>query len=71
MNYITIYGPYITLGQLLKREGFVANGGELKHFLDNTLVLVNQEAEKRRGRKLYVGDYVKIADQELQLKHEN
>ena len=51
---------FITLGQLLKYENVIENGGQAKFFLSEYLVYVNDEEESRRGRKLYVGDVVKI-----------
>lgn len=46
---------YLTLGQLLKIEGYVYTGGETKEYLANNTVLVDGVAENRRGRKLYRG----------------
>ena len=54
---------YLTLGQLLKIEDLISSGGEAKIFLEENEVLVNDEPENRRGRKLYVGDTIKIYDQ--------
>ena len=51
---------FITLGQMLKYENIIENGGQAKFFLSEYLVYVNGEEELRRGRKLYVGDVVKI-----------
>ena len=55
-----VRGEYITLGQLLKMIGAISTGGEAKYFLTGNSVLVNDEAEERRGRKLRVGDQVII-----------
>jgi ribosome-associated protein len=44
---------FITLGQLLKIEGLISTGGEAKIYLSENEVLVDGEAESRRGRKLY------------------
>jgi len=51
---------FITLGQLLKVENIIENGGQAKFFLSEHLVYVNGEKESRRGRKLYMGDVVQI-----------
>ena len=51
---------YITLGILLKIEGIIQTGGMAKSYLQSNPVLVNDESENRRGRKLYPGDIVKI-----------
>lgn len=54
--------PFITLGQLLKEEGIIPTGGAAKWFLKENKVLVNAEEDTRRGRKLYPGDQVQLAD---------
>ncbi len=60
MVEISIYSEFITLGQFLKLSNEINNGGEAKFYLQNKVVLVNNELENRRGRKLRVGDIVKI-----------
>lgn len=59
---IDIRTPYITLGQLLKETAIISSGGQAKWFLKETTVLVNGEADDRRGRKLYPGDTIEVAD---------
>ena len=54
---IFIKTDYIKLGQLLKYLGLISNGSESKFFLFNNEVLVNNEPENRRGRKIY-NDYL-------------
>ncbi|WP_353989676.1 S4 domain-containing protein YaaA [Pediococcus argentinicus] len=54
---IKITTPFITLGQMLKEEGIIGTGGQAKWYLRENTVLVNQEHDDRRGRKLYP-DYV-------------
>ncbi len=53
------------LDQFLKWKGLVATGGEAKHLITSGLVSVNGSIEKRRGRKLNVGDHVKFGSVEL------
>lgn len=60
METIPINGDYITLGQLLKAVDVIASGGEAKFFLQSYQVMVNEELEDRRGRKLYPQDIVSI-----------
>ena len=57
--------PCITLGQLLKIENIVSSGGQAKYFLEEHAdeIFVNGEHENRRGKKLYPGDEVVVADQ--------
>ncbi len=51
---------FITLGQLLKIEGFISTGGEAKTYLLENTVLVNGEQDNRRGRKLYRNTKVEL-----------
>ncbi|GEA95124.1 RNA binding protein involved in ribosome maturation [Weissella viridescens] len=57
---INIQTPYITLGQLLKQANVTETGGQAKWYLRENTVLVNQEPDDRRGRKLYPGDIVAV-----------
>ena len=56
MEKIEIRDDFIKLGQALKLSGLVENGGEAKEVIAEGEVLVNGEADVRRGRKLYKGD---------------
>lgn len=60
MKEVKIYTEYITLGQLIKFLGIVSTGGEIKVFLMENQVFVNEIAENRRGKKLFDGDIVEI-----------
>lgn len=61
---VLIDRPFITLGQLLKEEGIIPTGGAAKWFLKENTVLVNNEADTRRGRKLYPDDRVEVSGQQ-------
>jgi ribosome-associated protein len=61
----------IRLGQLLKLAGVLDSGAEVKAFLAAEPVLVNGDAEARRGRQLYAGDVVRIGGRELRLTPAN
>jgi ribosome-associated protein len=50
--------PFIKLDSFLKAENAVSSGGEAKAMIAEGNVLVNDEVEVRRGRKLYPGDLV-------------
>ncbi|WP_203624170.1 S4 domain-containing protein YaaA [Lacticaseibacillus sp. 866-1] len=63
MTTVTITTAFITLGQLLKDAGVVDSGGAAKYFLKENAVLVNDQPEDRRGRKLEAGDTVILPDQ--------
>ena len=60
---IQIRGEFITLGQLLKIADLVSTGGETKIFLISNQILINNELDNRRGRKLYKGDLIEINHQ--------
>lgn len=49
---------YITLQQLLKAANILSSGGEIKAYIQSEEILVNNEPENRRGRKLYPKDVV-------------
>ena len=56
-----------TLGQALKAAGLVGSGGEAKVLIQAGEILVNGEAETRRGRKLGAGDVVEVGDERLEV----
>jgi ribosome-associated protein len=64
---VPIRGEVIRLGQLLKLAGIVDAGGDVKGFLAAHEVLVNGEAEDRRGRQLHPGDEVRAAGDVVRL----
>lgn len=64
---VRIRGETITLGQLLKLEGLIDSGAEVKAFLMTVPVWVNGEREARRGRKLHPDDVVQVDELELRL----
>jgi ribosome-associated protein len=57
---IEISTEYIALGQFIKLANVLESGGMVKAFLQDEGVLVNNEREHRRGRKLYAGDIVEL-----------
>lgn len=64
---INIQTDYIQLQQMLKIGNIIDSGGMAKIFLENNKVLVNEEIENRRGRKLYPGDVIRIKDKEFEI----
>lgn len=60
MKKISIKDEYVTLGQFLKIADIISTGGEAKIFLSSNEVLINNEVDNRRGRKLYKGDNLQI-----------
>ena len=67
MRDVPIRDDIIRLGQLLKVAGLVGSGGEVKALLEAGLVLVNGEAEARRGRQLRDGDVVVVGSDEVRV----
>ncbi|MBU2603260.1 MAG: RNA-binding S4 domain-containing protein [Actinobacteria bacterium] len=55
----------ITLGQFLKFAGVAGTGGHAKALVEEEGVVVNGDAETRRGRKLRHGDVVRVGNDEL------
>lgn len=62
MERIHVRGDYMTLGQFLKEIVEIGSGGEAKWYLADYPVFVDGEEENRRGRKLYPGMIVTLAD---------
>lgn len=59
---ITIHTEFITLDAFLKWAGVADSGGTAKALIASGQILVNGEAETRRGRKLRAGDTVVLQD---------
>jgi len=59
---VPITTDYITLDAFLKWVGAVQTGGQAKALILSGAVQVNGEVERRRGRKLRLGDRVAAAD---------
>lgn len=62
MNEIVLESEFVTLGQFLKMTDAISSGGMAKWFLQENDVYVNGEVDRRRGRKLHVGDLVNIPE---------
>ena len=60
MEKVIISSEYITLGQFLKFVGIIDCGSYAKQFLLEEKVLINNEQDQRRGRKIYPGDVVEV-----------
>ena len=57
---IKIETDYITLGQFLKFASVIESGSLAKSFLLEHKILVNNENENRRGKKLRENDLIDI-----------
>lgn len=71
MKSIFITTEYITLGNFLKFAGICQTGGHAKIFLMEEYILVNNEEENRRGKKLYNGDIVEVNNEKYKVINEN
>ncbi len=60
VDEITIKSEFIKLGQFLKFTGIISSGYEAKTFLLDNDVFVNEKLERRRGKKLFNEDVVKV-----------
>lgn len=67
MKSIFIRDEYVTLGQFLKIADIVNTGGEVKIFLIENEIKVNNESENRRGKKLYKGDIIEVLGEKYQI----
>lgn len=68
MKIIEINSEFITLNQFLKLAKFISNGGEAKYWLEENNVLVDNQLDNRRGRKLYDGMIIEIKNEKFQIK---
>ena len=68
MEEIFIYTDFVTLGQFLKLANLIQTGGEAKEFLSNHEILVDDELDNRRGRKLYDGMVISLLDKKFVIK---
>ena len=67
MRDVGIRDESIRLGQLLKLAGLIDTGSDAKMLLDDGLVRVNGEVERRRGRQLRIGDVVALGGESVRV----
>lgn len=60
-----LFDDYITLQALLKTTGILHSGGAIKGFLEENTILFNGEEERRRGKKIRVGDTLTLPDHHI------
>jgi len=65
MNYQLEGQDYVELIKLMKFLGLVDTGGEAKHCVEDGEVVVNNEVEFRKRRKLRIGDTVEFAGETI------
>ncbi len=64
---LKIRDAFIKLDTAMKLAGLVDTGGQAKYYLAEEMVLVNDEVETRRGRKLYPGDWFSLEGQRVRI----
>jgi len=62
MEKIKIKTEYIKLDQFIKFIGVAENGAHAKEIILYEKIYVNDELEKRRGKKLYKKDVIDIKE---------
>lgn len=65
MEKISINTDFIKLDSLLKFAALVGTGGEAKLVISENMVKLNGEVCNIRGKKIYPGDKVEFAGNEL------
>lgn len=68
MEVIKIRDEFIKLGQAMKAAGFVGSGVDAKFVIQDGLVKVDGEVEKRRGRKLCGGEIVEYDGNKVKIE---
>lgn len=63
-----LFDDYITLQALLKTTGILHSGGAIKAFLEENTILFNGEIEKRRGKKIRLGDTISLPEQGIEIQ---
>lgn len=71
MKELKISSEYITIGQLLKLNGYIVNGGEAKVFLAIEKVLLDGIRVSERGKKVYPGTVVTICEDKIRVVSAN
>jgi len=71
MRTVVIDREPVELFKILKFEGLASSGAEAKLFIGDGMVFVNNEVETRKRRKMYSGDVVQFAGQEITLEFQS
>ena len=70
MDKISITTDFIKLDSFLKLAAMVGTGGEAKYVITEGMVTVNGQICTMRGKKLYPGDKVSFADNDMEVVKE-
>ncbi len=66
-QHFEISDDYIELNKLLKASGLCDTGGQTKSIIEDGLVIVDEEIETRKRRKIKDGMIVKYNNQSLKI----
>lgn len=62
MEKISIRTEKIQLDQLLKREGIIETGGQVRFLLEDQMVYLNGSLVTEKRKQIRIGDVLKIVD---------
>ncbi len=68
MDIVLITTEPVELYKILKFEGVVSSGAEAKLIIADGKVLVNNEIETRKRRKIVSGDIIEYDDAKMQIQ---
>ena len=68
MTIVEIISEPVELYKILKFEGVVSSGAEAKSVIADGQVLVNNEIETRKRKKIISGDIIEFADIKMQIQ---
>ncbi len=68
MTTIEITQEPVELFKLLKFESIVSSGGEAKHVISEGYVLVNEQVETRKRKKMSAGDRIEFNGEKYVLR---
>ncbi len=68
MENILINKEYITIVQFLKMQSIISSGGEVKYFLDENDVKLNNINVFEKRKKIYPNDILKINEDSYTFK---
>ena len=60
MEKVYIHTEFIKLQQVLKLAGLIDQGSDVKYYLSQNMVYVNNELATERGKKIRHGDIVEV-----------
>lgn len=67
METVMIETESINLDQLLKWANVVSSGGEAKHLIITGQVMLNNEVETRRGKKVFKNDIIVVGERKFRV----